>query len=78
MTLAASGTPEAGAKYQYLCTLVHGEALHQLDLLSADVEFKGTLNVDYIIRGLAQYFPPVNYLSKKKRAMQRGMKNRAA
>ena len=78
MTLAASGALEAGAKYQYLCTLVSGEALHQFDLLSADVESAETLNVDYIIRGLSQYFSPVNYLSKHKRAMCRGMKNCAA
>ena len=54
MTLAASGTMEADAKYQYLRTLVRGEALHQFDLLSADVEGTQTLNVDYIIKGLAQ------------------------
>ena len=78
MTLAASGTLEAGAKYQYLCNLVRGEALRQFDSLSADVDFSETLNVDYIITGLAQYFPPVNSLSKQKRAMRRGIKNRAA
>ena len=33
-----------------------------------------TLNVDYIIRGLAQYSPLVKFLSKQKRAMRRGMK----
>ena len=32
-----------------------------------------TLNLDYIIRGLDPYFLPVNYLSKQKRAMRRGM-----
>ena len=64
MTLLASGTLEAGAKYQYLRTLVCGEALRQFDSLSADIEGTETLNTDYIIRGLAQYFPPVNFLSK--------------
>ena len=57
MTLAASGTLEAGVKYQYLHTLVCREALCQFDLLSADLEGTQTLNVDYIIKGLAQYFP---------------------
>ena len=38
MTLAASGMLEAGVKYQYLRTIVHGEALHQFDSFSADVE----------------------------------------
>ena len=45
ITLAASGTLEAGAKYQYLRTLVRVEALRhrvealrQFDSFSADVE----------------------------------------
>ena len=37
MNLAASGMLEADAKFQYLCTLVYGEALRQFDSLSADV-----------------------------------------
>ena len=73
-TLAASGTLEVGAKYQRLCSLVHKEALRQIDLLYADVKCAETLNVDYIIRCLAQNFPPVNSLSKQKRAIRRGMK----
>ena len=31
--------------------------LRQFDSLSSDVEITETLDVDYIIRGLAQYFP---------------------
>ena len=54
MTLMASGTLEAGTKYQYLRIFVRGEVLHQFDLLSSDVDGMGTLNVDYIITGLAQ------------------------
>ena len=64
MTLLASGTLEVGAKFQYLRTIVRREALRKFDLLSDDIESTDTLNVDYIIRGLAQYFPPVNLLSK--------------
>ena len=60
MTPEASGTMAAGAKIQYLLTLVRGEALHQFDSLSADVESTQTLNVDDIIKILAQYLPPVN------------------
>ena len=30
--------------------------------------------MDYIIRGLAKYPPPVNFLSKQKRSMRHGMK----
>ena len=73
MTLTASGTLEAGAKYQCLCGLVRGEVLRQFDSFYADVEGTETLNVDYIIRGLAQYFFPVNLLSKQKRAMRHGI-----
>ena len=65
MTLVASGPLESGAKYKHLRTLVCGEALCQFDSLSADVEGTETLNIDYIIRGLAQYFSPVDSLSKK-------------
>ena len=45
MTLASSGTLEAGDKIQYLRTLVHREALRQFNSLSADVESTQTLNV---------------------------------
>ena len=77
MTLAASGTLEADANFQYLCTLVRREALRQFDSLSSGVESTETLNVDYTIRGLAQYIPHVNFLSKQKRTMRHGMKKRA-
>ena len=73
MTLAASGTLEGDTKFQCLCTLVRRKALRQFYSLSPDVESTETLNVDYIIRGLAQYFPPVNSISKQKRTMRRGI-----
>ena len=73
-TLAALGILDADAKFQYLRTIVHGEALRQFDSFSADVESTQNLNVDDIIKGLAQYPPPVNFLSKQKRVMRRGMK----
>ena len=38
MTLTVSGTMDTGAQIQYLCTLVCGEALHQFEFLSYDVE----------------------------------------
>ena len=72
MTLVESGMLEVGAKYQYLGNLVRVEALRQFDSLSSDVEGTETLNVDYIIRGLSQYFFPVNLLSKQKRAPWNG------
>ena len=75
MTLAASGTLEAGARYQYLRNIVCREVFHQFEFLSADGESAESLSVDYIIRDLSHYFPPVSLLSKQKRAMRRGMKN---
>ena len=54
VTIVASVTLDAGTKYQYLRTIVCGEALRQFYLLSSDVEGTETLNVDYIVRGLAQ------------------------
>ena len=56
-TLKTSRLLEADADFQYLCNIVHREALRQFDLLSSDVEITETLNVDYIIRELSQYFP---------------------
>ena len=38
MTTVATGNLDMDAKIQYFSTLVHGEALHKFDLLSADVE----------------------------------------
>ena len=35
MDLKASGTLNSGANIQYLCTLVHVEALRKFDMLSA-------------------------------------------
>ena len=74
MALAASGTLEAGAKIQCICTIVCGESLRQFYSFSADVESTQTLNVYDIIKGLVQYYFPVNSLSKQKRAMRRRMK----
>ena len=62
MTHTASGTLATDADIQYLCMLVRGEALHQFDLLYADVENTETLYVDYSIKCLALYFTPVNSL----------------
>ena len=45
MTLAESGTLETVSKVQYLCRLLHGEELHQFDLLFADVESTGPVTV---------------------------------
>ena len=74
MTLAASGTMETGAKIKYLCTLVRGEELRQFDSLSSDVQGANPLTLETIVLGLDSYFFPVDFLSKKKRAMRRVMR----
>ena len=75
--LVTTGMMETDTNIQYLRMLVCGEVLCQFDLLFADSESTETLNVVYIVKGLVLYFPPVNSLSKEKRVMCRGMKNRA-
>ena len=52
-TLAASGTPKTGVNIQYLHSLVLIEALYQFYLLAADVESTETLNLEYMLKGLA-------------------------
>ena len=76
MTLADMETFETEAKIQYTRTHVRGEALRQFDLVSADSKNTETLlDVDYLVRGLAWFFPPVNSLSQQNRAIRRYMKN---
>ena len=48
--------------------------MRQFDLFYADVESVETLNVDYSIRDLSQYFLLVISLPKQKRAMRHGTK----
>ena len=74
-TLAASGMLEAGAKAQYLCTLVHREALRQFDSFSADMESANPLDMKILLKGWHYPpTPPVNSLSKQKHAMRRGIR----
>ena len=62
MTLVATGTLETDMEIQYLRILVRRELLCQFDLLSANMENTESLNVDYYIKGLALYPPPVNLI----------------
>ena len=48
MTLEASKTLQDDAKIQYLHTPVHGEALRQFDMLSADLESITPLTLEAI------------------------------
>ena len=69
MTLKAPGMLISDRGIQYLCTLIRGEGLHQLDTLSSEVRSTTSEHLKYIILVLGSYFSPVNALSKQKRAM---------
>ena len=75
MTLEASGTIDYAEKIHYIHTLLRGEALQKLEMLSAEVGITATEKLSLIILVLGEYFSPVNALPKKKRAMRRGMRN---
>ena len=74
MTLEASGTLTDGANVPYVCMLVRGKAVYQLEIFSVEVVSTTTEHLNLINLGLGTYFFPVNALSKKKRAMRRGMR----
>ena len=46
MTLEASGMLQDAAKIPYLCKLVHGEALHQFDMLCVDFKISTPLTLE--------------------------------
>ena len=56
MTLNASEMLAADAKIQYLCMLVRGKALRQIDTLYVEVGSMTTENLNLIILGLSTYF----------------------
>ena len=59
MILADMGILETESMVQYHRKLVHGEALCQFDLMADDAESTETLlDVDYLLKVLAWYFPP--------------------
>ena len=74
-TLEAPGTLDDGAKIQYLCMIVHGEALNKLDMLSVGVGIATTEHLNLIILGLGTYFFTVIAMSKQKCVMRHGMMN---
>ena len=65
MTLEGSEERAAGTNIQYYCTLLHGEALHQLDTLSVEVGSTTSENLKIIVLVLGTYSFLVNALSKK-------------
>ena len=59
INITVSGALDIGAKIKYLCGLVCGEALRHFVLFTDDMESTDLLTVEYIIKGLSLYFPPV-------------------
>ena len=69
-TLAATGNIETEANLQYLRTIFQVRALSPFESRFADVKnIDKSLNVDFLLKGLAWYFFCVNALSKQKCAM---------
>ena len=58
MTITESVMLEEGAKVQYLCTIIHREALRQFNSLYADMKGENPITVENIIERLALYPPP--------------------
>ena len=52
MTIEVSGKIASGSKIQYICTLVRGKYLRQLETLSVKLESTTTENLTLIILGL--------------------------
>ena len=76
MMLRYSGTLSANANLQYLRILLCGEVLCQFDTLCAQVVITTIAHLNQVILSLCTYFSPVNFLSKEKRMMRRGMRKK--
>ena len=76
MTLEASATIASAANIHYLCTLVRGEALVHIDMLSAEVVSTTSEHLKSIILGLGTYFFSVNSLLKRRAMSCRMRKSR--
>ena len=70
MLLEASREFDTSATIQYLCTLLRGETLSQLDTLSVEVVIMIKTHLTWIILGLGKYFFHINALSKYRRTMR--------
>ena len=66
MTIEASGKIKAGAKIQYLRTLVRVEVLYKFDTLSSEVGIDIPVNLMSIILGLGTYFTLLMRFQRKR------------
>ena len=56
ITLEASGTLSANAKFQYLHTPLRGESLHEFDTFCIQIKRMTITHLNQVILGLVTYF----------------------
>ena len=71
MMLKVTGAITASAKIQYLCTMLRGEVLRQIDNFYVKVRSVTTIHLHRIILDLDSYVFPVNAMPDQKHAMLR-------
>ena len=64
MTLAVTGILDIDTMIQYIHTQVRCESLCKYESFPAKMDSTETLNMKYIIKGLALYFPTINPLEQ--------------
>ena len=73
--LEDSGTLATSANIQYLCTLLHGEALRQFDTFFAQVGSANTTHINRTVLGLGIYFFQVGVFPNKTQVICHRMRN---
>ena len=68
-----TGTTSATRKIHFLRTMLRGEALREFDVLAGQVGSMTNGHIKLIKEGLIGYFPPINTLTKQKRAIRHTM-----
>ena len=72
IAINGNGTTKAPVRINYLRTMLHGKSLREFDERALSVNFTDN-HLKHITEGLLEYFPPLNEISKYKRAMRREM-----
>ena len=73
-TLEATGATSANGRIKFLHTLVRGEDLLNFKTLSDSISTIKNGNLNQIIIGRGKYPPPINAISKQKRAIRCDMR----
>ena len=74
VALEASGTLTTNGKFQYICTLLRGNALQKFETLCTQILRTTMASMNQVISGLATHFTLVTACSKQKRAMHHEMR----